>query len=185
VVGKLGTVPIARHELLAALTEFSSTDSQQKILDLDGMLMRAAEWRVSGHTIVFTNGCFDLLHVGHVSLIEDCRRHGDKVVVGMNSDASVSRLKGPARPIVGEAERARILAALTATDAVVVFDAPTPIDLINALRPDALVKGGDYTEESIVGAAEVRSWGGRVVITPLIKGHSTTNIARKLAEQQA
>jgi D-beta-D-heptose 7-phosphate kinase/D-beta-D-heptose 1-phosphate adenosyltransferase len=181
VVGKLGTVAIARHELAAALTESPSTETPEKILDLDRLLVRAAEWRASGHTIVFTNGCFDILHVGHIALLEDCRRFGGKVVVGINSDNSVSRLKGSGRPIVGERERARILAALAATDAVVAFDAPTPIDLIVALRPDVVVKGGDYTEESVVGAPEVRSWGGRVVIVPTVEGFSTTNIVRKLA----
>ncbi len=181
VVGKLGTIPIARHELAAALTEFSGTETREKILDLDRLLVRAAEWRASGDTIVFTNGCFDILHVGHIALLEDCRRFGDKVVLGINSDASVSRLKGPGRPIVGERERARILAALAATDALVTFDAPTPIDLIVALRPDVLVKGGDYTEENVVGAPEVRGWGGRVVIVPTVEGFSTTNIVRRLA----
>src|SRR6202012_4714196 len=121
VVGKLGTGPVARHELVAALTEFSGTETPEKILDLDRLLIRAAEWRASGHTIVFTNGCFDILHVGHITLLEDCRRFGSKVVVGINTDASVSRLKGPSRPIVGERERARILAALAATDAIVLF----------------------------------------------------------------
>jgi D-beta-D-heptose 7-phosphate kinase / D-beta-D-heptose 1-phosphate adenosyltransferase len=181
VVGKLGTVPITRHELVAALTEFPGTETPEKILDLDRLLVRAAEWRASGATIVFTNGCFDILHVGHIALLEDCRRFGGKVVIGINSDASVSRLKGPGRPIVGERERARILAALAATDAVVTFDAPTPIDLIVALRPDVLVKGGDYTEENVVGAPEIRSWGGRVVIVPTVEGFSTTNIVRTLA----
>ena len=181
VVGKLGTIPIARHELVAALTEFSGTETPEKILDLDRLLVRAAEWRTSGHAIVFTNGCFDILHVGHITLLEDCRRFGAKVVVGINSDASVSRLKGPGRPIVGERERARILAALAATDAVVIFEASTPIDLIVSLRPDVLVKGGDYVAESVVGAQEVGSWGGRVVIVPTVEGFSTTNIVRKLA----
>jgi len=180
VVGKLGTVPIARHELAAALTESPGTETTEKVLALDRLLVRAAEWRASGHTVVFTNGCFDILHVGHIALLEECRRFGARVVVGINSDASVSRLKGPGRPIVGERERARILAALAATDAVVVFDAPTPIDLIGALRPDVLVKGGDYTEQSVVGAPEVRSWGGRTVIVPTVEGFSTTNIVRKL-----
>jgi D-beta-D-heptose 7-phosphate kinase/D-beta-D-heptose 1-phosphate adenosyltransferase len=182
VVGKLGTVPIARHELAAALTEVSGTEAREKVLDLDRLLVRAAEWRASGHTIVFTNGCFDILHVGHIALLEDCRRFGDKVVVGINTDASVSRLKGPGRPVVGERERARILAALSATDAIVAFDAPTPFDLIVALQPDVLVKGGDYTEESVVGAPEVKSWGGRVVIVPTVQGFSTTNIVNKLAQ---
>ncbi len=183
VVGKLGTVPIERHELVAALTEFSGTETQEKALDLARLLVRAAEWRASGHTIVFTNGCFDILHVGHIALLEACRGFGDKVVVGINSDASVRGLKGSGRPIVGERERARILAALAATDAVVVFDSPTPIDLILALRPDVLVKGGDYVEETVVGAASVKSWGGRVAIVPTVEGYSTTNVVRKLAEQ--
>ena len=181
VVGKLGTVPIARHELAAALTESPGTETPEKIVELDRLLVRAAEWRASGHTIVFTNGCFDILHVGHIALLEDCRRFGNKVVVGINSDASVSRLKGLGRPIVGEHERARILAALAATDAVVIFDAPTPIDLIVALRPNVLVKGGDYAAENVVGAPEVISWGGRVVIVPPVEGFSTTNIVRRLA----
>jgi len=181
VVGKVGTVPIARHELLAALTEFSASETPEKMLDLDRLLARASAWRSGGHTIVFTNGCFDILHVGHIALLEECRRFGDKVVVGINSDESVSRLKGTGRPIVGERERARILAALAATDAVVIFDAPTPIKLIEALRPNVLVKGGDYTEETVVGAPEVKSWGGRVVLVPTVAGFSTTNIVRKLA----
>jgi D-beta-D-heptose 7-phosphate kinase / D-beta-D-heptose 1-phosphate adenosyltransferase len=185
VVGKLGTVPIERHELVAALTEFSGTETQEKALDLARLLVRAAEWRASGRTIVFTNGCFDILHVGHIALLEACRRFGDKVVVGINSDASVCGLKGPTRPIVGERERAHILAALAATDAIVVFDNPTPIDLILALRPDVLVKGGDYAEETVVGAAAVKSWGGRVAIVPTVEGYSTTNVVRKLAEQGA
>jgi len=180
VVAKLGTVPIARHELIAALTEFSGTQTKEKTLDLGHLITRAAEWRAAGHTVVFTNGCFDILHVGRIALLEDCRQFGGKVVVGINSDASVSRLKGPSRPIVGERERSRILAALAATDAIVIFDSPTPIDLILALHPDVLVKGGDYTEVSVVGAAEVASWGGRVVIVPNVEGFSTTNIVRKV-----
>ena len=183
VVSKVGTVPVARHELVAALTEFSGTETPEKTLDLSRLLVRASEWRATGHKVVFTNGCFDILHVGHIALLEDCRRLGSKVVVGINSDASVSRLKGPSRPIVGERERARILAALSATDAIVVFDDPTPIHLITALRPDVLVKGGDYVADDIVGAPEVRSWGGRVVIAPTVEGFSTTNIVRKLSQQ--
>jgi D-beta-D-heptose 7-phosphate kinase/D-beta-D-heptose 1-phosphate adenosyltransferase len=181
VVVKLGTVPIASHELVAALTEFSGTESQEKALDLNQLKVRVAEWRAAGHKIVFTNGCFDILHVGRITLLETCRRFGDKIVVGINSDASVSRLKGPTRPVVGERERARLLAALAATDAVIVFDAPTPIDLVVALRPDVLVKGGDYNEESIVGAAEMKGWGGRVEIVPTVAGFSTTNILRASA----
>jgi D-beta-D-heptose 7-phosphate kinase/D-beta-D-heptose 1-phosphate adenosyltransferase len=183
VVGKLGTVPIARHEFIAALTEFSGTHAQEKTLDIGPLLRRAAEWRASGRSIVFTNGCFDILHIGHIALLEHCRQLGGKVVVGINSDASVARLKGPTRPIVGERERASILAALAATDAIILFESPTPIDLILALRPDVLVKGGDYEEKSIVGAVEVCSWGGRVVIIPNVEGFSTTTVVRKMTER--
>ena len=145
VVGKVGTVPIAQHELIAALTPSSGMTSAEKILDLRAVQLRVAEWRAAGETIVFTNGCFDLLHVGHITLLEDCRRFGSKLVLGLNADASVCRLKGPTRPIVGERERARVMAALAAVDAVVLFEEDTPLELIRALRPDVLVKGGDYT----------------------------------------
>jgi D-beta-D-heptose 7-phosphate kinase/D-beta-D-heptose 1-phosphate adenosyltransferase len=182
VVGKLGTVPIARHELVAALTEFAGTASEEKALALPQLLVRVAEWRAAGHTIVFTNGCFDILHVGHVTLLETCRSLGGKVVVAINSDASVRGLKGSSRPVVGERERARMLAALAATDAVVVFDAPTPLELIVMLRPDVLVKGGDYTVETVVGHELVLAAGGRVEIVPTVQGFSTTNIVKKMEQ---
>ena len=130
--------------------------------------------------MVFTNGVFDLLHPGHVDILVGARRCGDALVVGLNSDTSVKRLKGPERPVRSEAERAYVLAAFEAVDCVVVFDADTPIDLIEALRPDVLVKGGDYTEATIVGASEVRRWGGDVRVIPLTPGQSTTNIIQTL-----
>jgi rfaE bifunctional protein nucleotidyltransferase chain/domain len=131
--------------------------------------------------VVFTNGVFDLLHAGHVALLEAARAAGDALVVGVNSDASVRRLgKGADRPLVAEGERARILAALAAVDCVVLFDADTPLALIERLRPDVLVKGADYTREAIVGAAEVEGWGGRIVRVPLLAGKSTTELVRKL-----
>jgi D-beta-D-heptose 7-phosphate kinase/D-beta-D-heptose 1-phosphate adenosyltransferase len=139
------------------------------------------QWRDNGLTVVFTNGCFDLLHIGHVTLLDDARREGDRLIVGINSDASVSRLKGPSRPIVPEHARARVLAALAAVDAVVVFDEPTPLELMVALRPDVILKGGDYVADEIVGAAEVRSWGGRVKIVPFVEGFSTTQIIARAA----
>ena len=130
---------------------------------------------------MFTNGVFDLLHAGHVALLEAARAAGDALVVGVNSDASVRRLgKGPDRPLVGETERARVLAALAAVDCVVLFDDDTPLALIVRLHPDVLVKGADYAREAIVGAAEVEAWGGRVVRVPLVPGQSTTEIVRKL-----
>jgi D-beta-D-heptose 7-phosphate kinase/D-beta-D-heptose 1-phosphate adenosyltransferase len=181
VVGKVGTVPIARHELIAALTPSSGITSAEKILDFDGVQRRVAEWRAAGETVVFTNGCFDLLHVGHITLLEDCRQFGSKLVLGLNTDASVSRLKGPTRPIVGENERARVMAALAAVDAVVLFDQETPLELIRALKPNVLVKGGDYTIDTVVGHEDVLANGGRVEIVPTVEGFSTTNIVKKLA----
>jgi len=131
--------------------------------------------------VVFTNGVFDLLHVGHVALLEAARDQGSALVVGVNSDASVRRLgKGPERPLVAEVQRTRILAALAAVDCVVPFDEDTPLELIRALRPDVLVKGADYARDEIVGAAEVESWGGRVVRVPLVEGRSTSDLLRRL-----
>ncbi len=178
-VSKVGTVPVNRDELLMSLMPDIELQAAEKVLSLDALRARASAWRSAGQRIVFTNGCFDLLHIGHITLLEDARREGDRLVVGINSDASVSELKGPSRPIVGERERGRILAALAAVDAVVVFGEPTPLLLIEALRPDVIVKGGDYTEETVVGAKEVRSWGGRVKLIPTVEGFSTTKLIAK------
>ena len=180
VVGKVGTVPIAQHELIAALTPSSGISSGEKILDFERVQRRVAEWRAAGETVVFTNGCFDLLHVGHITLLEDCRRFGSKLVLGLNADASVARLKGPTRPIVGERERARVMAALASVDAVVLFEQDTPLELIRALKPNVLVKGGDYTIDTVVGHQDVIAAGGRVEIVPTVEGFSTTNLVKKL-----
>jgi D-beta-D-heptose 7-phosphate kinase/D-beta-D-heptose 1-phosphate adenosyltransferase len=141
----------------------------------------AAEWR---HTVrgalVFTNGVFDLLHPGHVDVLDRARREGSALVVGVNSDASVKRLKGPERPIRTSAERAIVLAGLEAVDAVVVFDQDTPFHLVQVIAPDVIVKGGDYSPETIVGADLVTARGGRVVVIPLVEGHSTTSTIEKL-----
>jgi D-beta-D-heptose 7-phosphate kinase/D-beta-D-heptose 1-phosphate adenosyltransferase len=185
VVSKVGTVPIAGHELVAALTPSSGLTAGEKILDLERIKLRVAEWRASGETIVFTNGCFDLLHVGHITLLEDCRRFGSKLVLGLNADTSVCRLKGPTRPIVAERERARVMAALAAVDAVVLFEEDTPLELIRALKPNVLVKGGDYTIETVVGHEDVIASGGRVEIVPTVEGFSTTNIVKKLTANSA
>jgi rfaE bifunctional protein nucleotidyltransferase chain/domain len=134
--------------------------------------------------VAFTNGVFDLLHPGHVDLLLAARETADALVVGINSDASVRRLKGPTRPVRGEADRAYVLAALEPVDLVVVFAEDTPLELVKLLEPDVIVKGGDYTEDSIVGASEVRSRGGRVVIVPLTPGQSTTAIIGKLSESK-
>ena len=180
VVGKLGTAPIDRNELIAELTQSSPVGSAEKVLTRDRLVLRAKEWRATGQRLVFTNGCFDLLHVGHITLLEKCRAFGDKLILGINTDASVQRLKGPTRPIVNQDDRARVLAALASTDAITFFDEETPLDLIRAIQPDVIVKGGDYTEETVVGAKEVRSWGGRVEIVPTVEGFSTTAIVNKM-----
>ncbi len=181
VVGKVGTVPIAMHEIVAELTPSSKLTAGEKILDRDRLKQRVAEWRASGETIVFTNGCFDLLHVGHITLLEDCRKFGSKLVLGLNADSSVCRLKGPTRPIVAEKERARVMAALAAVDAVVLFEEDTPMELITSILPDVLVKGGDYTLETVVGHEVVIASGGRVEIVPTVAGFSTTNLVKKLS----
>lgn len=141
----------------------------------------ARRWREQQRgRVVFTNGVFDLLHPGHVDVLLGARRAGDRLIVGLNSDASVRRLKGPERPVRSEAERAYVLAAFEMVDCVVLFEQDTPLELIRLLRPDVLVKGGDYSEDTIVGAPDVRGWGGEVIVIPLTPGQSTTSIIRKL-----
>jgi rfaE bifunctional protein nucleotidyltransferase chain/domain len=159
------------------LSEPAPRDPAAKIRSLRD----ACAWRTSrAGRVVFTNGVFDLIHPGHVDVLLGARRTGDHLIVGLNSDDSVRRLKGPERPIRSEAERAFVLAALEMVDCVVVFEQDTPIDLVTALRPDVLVKGGDYSEETIVGAREVRAWGGDVRVIPLTLGQSTTSIVKAL-----
>lgn len=179
VVGKVGTVPIEKHELLDALTPEIALQAENKVLTLDELTRRVASWRSSGDIVVFTNGCFDLLHLGHITLLEESRRLGDRLIVAINSDLSVSSLKGPNRPVVEEKARARVLAALAAVDAVMIFAESTPLESILASRPDVIVKGGDYSEDDVVGAKEVRSWGGRVAIIPIVAGHSTTRLVER------
>ena len=142
----------------------------------------ARRWRAAlgSRRLVFTNGVFDLLHPGHIDVLHAARQHGDALMVGVNSDASVRRLKGASRPLQSESDRARVLAAVGAVDAVVVFDQDTPLELIRAVQPDVLVKGGDYTEATVVGAEEVRQRGGDVIIIALTPGQSTTAIVEKL-----
>jgi D-beta-D-heptose 7-phosphate kinase/D-beta-D-heptose 1-phosphate adenosyltransferase len=179
VVGKVGTVPVDRNELIGVLSEDIPLQAAEKVLTRDRLLARVAAWRAMGQRIVLTNGCYDLLHLGHINLLERARQQGDRLIVAINSDDSVKGLKGPARPIIAEQERARLLAALSAIDAVVIFDESTPLELICELRPDVLVKGGDYSEETVVGSAQVRSWGGRVCLVPLIEGFSTSKLIAK------
>ncbi len=185
VVSKVGTVPITRDELITGLLPQIELQASEKLLELPQLRQRVHAWRSNGERIVFTNGCFDLLHVGHITLMEDARRQGDRLIVAINSDASVSGLKGPPRPVGRERDRGRVLAALAAVDAVIVFDEPTPLELICALQPDVLVKGGDYVEETVVGAKEMRGWGGVVKIVPTVEGFSTTRMIARAAQEPA
>jgi rfaE bifunctional protein nucleotidyltransferase chain/domain len=135
-----------------------------------------------GKKVVFTNGCFDILHAGHTRYLREARKLGDALILALNSDSSVRSIKGPMRPIVPEAERAEVVASLDSVDYVTVFDELTPLELIEFLRPDVIVKGGDWAEKDIVGAETVRKWGGRVAIMPQIEGASTTNIIDKVLQ---
>ncbi|MGD8276315.1 MAG: D-glycero-beta-D-manno-heptose-7-phosphate kinase [Thiohalocapsa sp.] len=180
VVGHRGTAAITQHELAAAIAGEAALEQAAKIRDLASMQAQVEQWRAAGERVVFTNGCFDLLHVGHVTYLERARRHGERLVVGLNTDRSVRALKGEGRPLIGEQDRARVLAALAAVDGVVLFDADTPIQLIRVLRPDVLAKGADYREDEVVGAAEVKAWGGQVVLVPLVADRSTSAIVERM-----
>ncbi len=182
VVGKVGTSTVLPDELLAAHSHLHH-DGDAKIASREVLARRLEEERRRGKTVVFTNGCFDLLHVGHVKYLQAARRLGDLLVLGLNSDASIRRLKGPKRPLISQEERAHIMAALNCIDYVVVFDEDTPRDLICALRPQILVKGGDYTPEGVVGKDLVESWGGRVELIHFVDGKSTTGIVERILRQ--
>lgn len=154
-----------------------------KIFDLVRLKRQIASWKVSGSTIAFTNGVFDILHEGHIFSLSQAAAEGEYLVVAVNGDASVKRLKGPQRPVNNQSSRALLLASLVMVDAVIVFEEDTPLDLIKELMPDVMVKGGDYKVEQIAGAKEVLANGGRVVINPLMEGISTTGIIEKMQKK--
>ena len=179
VVAKVGTAAVGADEVVAALHHQDLADAEAKVLGRQTALARIEKWRHKGLRIGFTNGCFDLLHPGHVALLAQAKAACDRLVVGLNSDASVTRLKGASRPLQTEAARATVLASLASVDLVVIYPDDTPLQLIADVRPDVLVKGADWALEDVVGAKEVKSWGGRVVLVNLEPGHSTTaTIAR-------
>lgn len=153
---------------------------QTKILPLSELQKKANEWRAQGKTIAFTNGCFDILHAGHIASLSEAAKHGDVLIVALNADSSVKALKGESRPVNNEKARATVMAALQMVDAVTIFSEPTPRELIIAVKPDVLVKGGDYKVEDIAGAKEVLDRGGKVVINPIIEGFSTTSIIERM-----
>lgn len=180
VVGRLGTAVVHQSDLTAALYTHRAIALQQKILPRDTALATITNWQRDGLSVGFTNGCFDILHSGHVQLLSDARAHCDKLIVALNTDASVRGLKGPTRPVNAEMDRAQVLAALGGVDAVVLFDEETPLALLTLLKPDVLMKGADYTKEQVVGWELVESYGGRVELLPLKDGYSTTNIIKKM-----
>jgi D-beta-D-heptose 7-phosphate kinase/D-beta-D-heptose 1-phosphate adenosyltransferase len=151
-----------------------------KISTLKTLSFKIAAWRATGKTIAFTNGCFDILHEGHIFSLSQAAKEADLLIVGVNSDASIKRLKGNDRPINHEKSRALLLASLAIVDAVVIFEEDTPLELIKEILPDFLVKGGDYTVDQIVGAKEVISNGGQVIINPIVEGFSTTGIIQQI-----
>ncbi|MCB0793583.1 MAG: D-glycero-beta-D-manno-heptose 1-phosphate adenylyltransferase [Flavobacteriales bacterium] len=163
------------------ITEVQATPFDQHITDHAGMIRQACIWRVKEDRIVFTNGCFDILHRGHVEYLEEAAALGDRLVVGINSDSSVRGLgKGPDRPVNDQESRAKVLSALRCVDLVVVFDEATPLELIQGLKPEVLVKGGDWAEKDIVGADVVRAAGGQVRSLKLVEGFSTTSILDRI-----
>jgi D-glycero-beta-D-manno-heptose 1-phosphate adenylyltransferase len=154
----------------------------KKIYTLPELLHKVAQERFLGKTFAFTNGCFDILHRGHIASLSQAAAEADFLIVGLNSDSSTKGLKGPERPVNNEQSRALLLASLLIVDAVVLFNEPTPLELINAIRPDVIVKGGDYSVDQIAGAKEVMAYGGRVVINPIVEGYSTTGILEKISK---
>ena len=179
-VEKAGTAVVTPAELIEAEMSAHLAPAEAKIATLDEAARRAAGWRAQGLRVGFTNGCFDILHRGHVAYLAQARAWCDRLVLGLNTDGSVSRLKGPERPVNDLESRALVLGGLASVDLVTPFDEDTPMRLIQAIRPDVLVKGADYTEAEVVGAAEVRSWGGEVRLAPLVDGHSTTAAIARL-----
>ncbi len=183
VVGKVGTQPINLFELKSALRNSGAAVNghfQSKIFARETAHVQIDAWRANSEKIVFTNGCFDLLHPGHIHLLNKAKEFGKRLVVGLNSDASVRRLKGPTRPILSEQDRACILGSLDCVDMVVLFEEETPLNLITALQPDVLVKGADYKLDQVVGREIVESCGGEVKLIEVLEGHSTTGISRKI-----
>lgn len=155
---------------------------KSKILSREEAVKKIAQWRLLGKTVAFTNGCFDILHRGHVFSLSQAASEGDYLVVGINSDSSTKRLKGEGRPVNNEEARSLLMASMLMVDAVVLFEEDTPLELIKALMPDVIVKGGDYTVEQVAGGKEVMAHGGRVVINPIVEGYSTTGLIEKITK---
>lgn len=179
-VGRRGTATVSTGEIVAELQSFGGGTDPQKVFALESVLRLARHWREQGLKIAFTNGCFDLLHPGHISLLEQARQSADRLIVGLNADLSIRRLKGPNRPVQSEVARATVLGAVKSVDAVVIFSEDTPLELIQKIEPDVLVKGADYTRDTVVGADLVIARGGKVVLAKFLPGHSTTNTLERV-----
>jgi D-beta-D-heptose 7-phosphate kinase/D-beta-D-heptose 1-phosphate adenosyltransferase len=182
VVGKVGAARATPQEILDYDRGPQDT-SQRKVLMPQELQNKLRSLQKEGKTVVFTNGCFDLLHVGHIRYLQESRRLGDCLVIGLNSDASVRRLKGKQRPLISQEERAHILSALDCVDYLVIFNELTPLNLIRRLKPDVLVKGGDYKKSEVVGADRVEEYGGRVELIPIVKGRSTSDLVQRIVER--
>ncbi|MEM1388439.1 MAG: D-glycero-beta-D-manno-heptose 1-phosphate adenylyltransferase [Pseudomonadota bacterium] len=180
VVGKSGTASVSASELMTGLLQSNDASNlEDKLMPLPSAIRMRQQWKDDGLKVGFTNGCFDIVHRGHVTMLRKCRKRCDKLIVALNTDASVQRLKGPERPIQTEAARADVIAAMGAVDMVLLFDDDTPLELIGALQPDALFKGSDYTIETVVGHEIVASYGGQVELIDLVHGYSTTKIVER------
>ncbi len=179
VCGKLGTATLSSAEFMEAFQEREGATHPEKVITHEEASRIAAQYRSAGRSVVFTNGCFDLLHAGHVTLLQHARDQGDILMLGLNADSSIKRLKGPDRPVQNEQDRASIMSGLGCVNYIVLFEEDTPIKLIEAIKPDVIVKGGDYHPDEVVGADVVKSHGGRVAIVPLLEGRSTTRIIER------
>jgi D-beta-D-heptose 7-phosphate kinase/D-beta-D-heptose 1-phosphate adenosyltransferase len=182
VVGKVGTQPVWAHELERALNQESGM--HPKIVSRESLAREVFDWQQAGECVVFTNGCFDLMHHGHIRLLQQAAALGNKLIVGLNSDESVRRLKGPSRPVLGHKDRATVLAALECVDRVVIFGEDTPKELLEKIQPNILVKGGDYRQDEVVGRDVVERGGGRVEIIPIVDKVSTSDLIRSILSQK-
>jgi rfaE bifunctional protein nucleotidyltransferase chain/domain len=173
---------IFEQQLSGSHSRWHGDPLSSAVLTLEEVILRFGREKRNGRRVVFTNGCFEVLHPGHIRILEQARELGEALVVGLNSDASVRQLKGEGRPVIAERERAEILAAFECVDAVVIFNSPTPLELISSLLPDILVKGDDWPLDQIVGREKVEAAGGRVERVPILRGYSTTSILKKIRE---
>lgn len=181
-VGKIGTAVVTSSEIIDRV-EGRGVEEKGRIVDLAEIKQIVSRYKNMGKKIVFTNGCFDLLHVGHIKYLAQAKSYGDVLIIGMNSDSSVRKLKGPQRPLIGEEERGALLTALNSVDYVVIFSDPTPDGLIKEILPDVLVKGGDYAIDEVVGRETVEAHGGRVELVPVVKGMSTSGLVQKIMDK--